>query len=44
MKLKSISEKEVYYSYGSRIFEAKDAQSSIRTRVIAAKKRTWDNR
>ena len=38
MKLKSISEKEVYYSYGSRIFEAKDAQSSIRTRVIAAKK------
>ena len=38
MKLKSISEKEVYYSYGTKIFEAKDAQSSIRTRVISAKK------
>ena len=34
----SISEKEVYYKYGHRIFEAKDAQSSIRTRVIKAKK------
>lgn len=32
-----ISEKDVYYKYGSRIFEAKDAQSSIRTRVIRAK-------
>ena len=34
----NISEKEVYYKYGHRIFEAKDAQSSIRTRVIKAKK------
>jgi len=33
-----ISEKEVYYKYGQYIFEAKDAQSSIRTRVIDAKK------
>ena len=32
-----ISEKEVYYKYGQCIFEAKDAQSSIRTRVINAK-------
>lgn len=34
----AISEKEVYYKYGNLIFEAKDAQSSIRTRVINAKK------
>lgn len=34
-----ISEKEVYYKYGVAIFEAKDAQSSIRSRVIEAKKR-----
>lgn len=34
----NITEKEVYYKYGHRIFEAKDAQSSIRTRVINAKK------
>ena len=33
-----ISEKEVYYKYGECIFEAKDAQSSIRTRIINAKK------
>lgn len=33
-----ISEKEVYYKYGHRIFEAKDAQSSIRARVIQARK------
>lgn len=33
-----ITEREVYYKYGTRIFEAKDAQSSIRGRVIAAKK------
>lgn len=33
----NITEKEVYYKYGNRIFEAKDAQSSIRTRVIKAK-------
>ena len=34
----NISEKEVYYKYGQCVFEAKDAQSSIRTRVINAKK------
>ena len=34
----NISEEEVYYKYGQMIFEAKDAQSSIRTRVIEAKK------
>lgn len=33
----NISEKEVYYKYGTRIFEAKDAQSSIRGRVIDAR-------
>lgn len=38
MKEESLSEKEVYYKYGKYIFEAKDAQSSIRRRVIAAKK------
>lgn len=38
MNLKKISEKEVYYLYGTKIFEAKDAQSSIRTRVISSKK------
>lgn len=32
-----ISEKDVYYKYGEWIFEAKDAQSSIRTRVRQAK-------
>jgi len=32
-----LTEKEVYYKYGTRIFEAKDAQSSIRSRVISAK-------
>ncbi len=32
-----ITEKEVYYKYGHRIFEAKDAQSSIRTRIIQAR-------
>lgn len=29
-----ISEKDVYYKYSTSIFEAKDAQTSIRTRVI----------
>ena len=29
-----ISEKAVYYKYSNQIFEAKDAQTSIRTRVI----------
>jgi adenine-specific DNA-methyltransferase len=38
MNDEEISEKDVYYHYGARIFEAKDAQSSIRTRVIDAKK------
>ena len=37
MKDEDLSEKDVYYKYGDRIFEAKDAQSSIRTRVIGAK-------
>lgn len=37
-KDEDISEKDVYYKYGSCIFEAKDAQSSIRTRVSEAKK------
>ncbi len=38
MAKEQITEKEVYYKYGTSIFEAKDAQSSIRTRVISAKK------
>lgn len=38
MAKEQITEKEVYYKYGTSIFEAKDAQSSIRTRVIGAKK------
>ena len=38
MKDEKLSEKEVYYKYGTCIFEAKDAQSSIRSRVIEAKK------
>lgn len=37
MKDENISEKDVYYKYGKFIFEAKDAQSSIRTRIIKAK-------
>ena len=37
MKDENISEKDVYYRYGKYIFEAKDAQSSIRKRVIEAK-------
>ena len=37
MKAENISEKDVYYRYGKYIFEAKDAQSSIRTRIIEAK-------
>src|SRR5690606_3648360 len=32
-----ISEKEVYFKYSHKIFEAKDAQSSIRQRVILAR-------
>lgn len=38
MKAEHLTEKEVYYKYGTLIFEPKDAQSSIRTRVIQAKK------
>lgn len=38
MSKENITEEEVYYKYGDFIFEAKDAQSSIRTRVIKAKK------
>lgn len=38
MSEEKISESDVYYKYGNFIFEAKDAQSSIRTRVIEAKK------
>ena len=38
MQDEHLSEKEVYYTYGKSIFEAKDAQSSIRSRVIQAKK------
>lgn len=38
MQTEGLSEKEVYYKYGSKIFEAKDAQSSIRTRIINTKK------
>lgn len=34
MQIDNVTEKEVYYKYGNMIFEAKDAQSSIRTRVI----------
>ncbi len=37
MKDENITEKEVYYKYHNRIFEAKDAQTSIRTRVYEAK-------
>lgn len=32
-----ISEKEAYFKYAHKIFEAKDAQSSIRQRIIAAR-------
>lgn len=32
-----LTEKEVFYKYGASVFEAKDAQSSIRGRVIDAK-------
>ena len=39
MNEEGISEKEVYYKYGCFIFEPKDAQSSIRKRVIEAKKK-----
>lgn len=38
MEDEHISEKEVYYKYSTNIFEAKDAQTSIRTRIIDFKK------
>ncbi len=38
MKEESITEKEAYYKYSNKIFEAKDAQSSIRQRIISARK------
>ncbi len=38
IKEERLSEKEVYNKYASKIFEAKDAQSSIRQRVIVARK------
>lgn len=34
----NISEKDAYYKYSSKIFEAKDAQSSIRQRIIRSRK------
>lgn len=37
MKEEILSEKEAYDKYSGKIFEAKDAQSSIRTRVIDAR-------
>ena len=37
MSKENLTEKEAYYKYGAFIFEAKDAQSSIRTRIIKAK-------
>ena len=37
MKDEKITEKEVYNKYFDKIFEAKDAQSSIRQRVVEAK-------
>lgn len=39
IKDEGLTEKEVYYRYGNRIFEAKDAQSSIRTRVREAREK-----
>ncbi len=38
IKEEGINEEDVYLKYGHWVFEAKDAQSSIRTRVISAKK------
>lgn len=37
-KKDGITQEEAYVKYGAQIFEAKDAQSSIRARVIQAKK------
>ena len=38
MEDEHLSEKDVYYKYSKSIFEAKDAQTSIRTRIIDFKK------
>ena len=38
MKKEGLTEREAYYKYSEMLFEAKDAQSSIRQRVIDAKK------
>jgi adenine-specific DNA-methyltransferase len=37
IKEEDITEKEAYYKYANKIFEAKDAQSSIRQRIINAR-------
>jgi adenine-specific DNA-methyltransferase len=37
IKEENISEKDAYYKYSHKIFEAKDAQSSIRQRIIIAR-------
>ena len=37
MREEKLSEKEAYDKYSGKIFEAKDAQSSIRTRIIEAR-------
>jgi adenine-specific DNA-methyltransferase len=37
MKEEGISEKDAYYKYSDKIFEAKDAQSSIRQRIIISR-------
>jgi len=38
IKEEKISEKEAYFKYSNKIFEAKDAQSSIRQRIISSRK------
>ncbi len=37
IKEEGINEKEAYFKYSNKIFEAKDAQSSIRQRIILAR-------
>jgi len=37
IKEEGISEKDAYYKYSNKIFEAKDAQSSIRQRIIISR-------
>jgi len=43
MAQEKISERDVFYKYGEMIFEAKDAQSSIRARVIKSRKENHIN-